>query len=39
LTGLIELATALTDAGRIVEGLAVVEAGIEQFEPVCVPKT
>ena len=33
LTGLIELAGALTDAGRIVEGLAVVEAGIEQSEP------
>jgi predicted ATPase/DNA-binding winged helix-turn-helix (wHTH) protein len=32
LTGLIELAGALTDAGRIVEGLAVVEAGIEQSE-------
>ncbi len=33
LTGLIELAGALTHAGRIVEGLAVVEAGIEQSEP------
>jgi predicted ATPase/DNA-binding winged helix-turn-helix (wHTH) protein len=33
LTGLIELAGALTDAGRIVEGLAVVESGIEQSEP------
>src|SRR5262245_45931894 len=33
LTGLIELAGALTHAGRIVEGLAVVEAGIEEFEP------
>jgi hypothetical protein len=33
LTGLIELAGALTDAGRIDEGLAIVEAGIEQSEP------
>jgi hypothetical protein len=33
LTGLIELAGALTHAGRIVEGLAVVEAGVEQSEP------
>jgi predicted ATPase len=33
LTGLIELAGALTQAGRIVEGLAIVEAGIEQSEP------
>ena len=33
LAGLIELAEALTHAGRIVEGLAVVEAGIEQSEP------
>ena len=33
LAGLIELAEALAHAGRIVEGLAVVEAGIEQSEP------
>jgi hypothetical protein len=33
LTGLIELAGALTDARRIAEGLAVVDAGIEQSEP------
>jgi len=32
LTGLIELAEALTDAGRIADGLAVVEAGMEQSE-------
>jgi hypothetical protein len=32
LTGLIELAEALTHAGRIADGLAVVEAGMEQSE-------
>ena len=32
LTGLIELAEALTHAGRIADGLAVVEAGLEQSE-------
>jgi predicted ATPase len=32
LTGLIELAEALTHAGRIEDGLAVVEAGLEQSE-------
>jgi predicted ATPase/DNA-binding winged helix-turn-helix (wHTH) protein len=32
LTGLIELAEALTQAGRIDDGLAVVEAGMEQSE-------
>jgi len=32
LTGLIEVAGALAHAGRIIEGLAVVEAGIEQSE-------
>jgi predicted ATPase len=32
LTGLIELAEALVQAGRITEGLAVVEAAIEQSE-------
>jgi len=32
LTGLVELAEALTHAGRIADGLAVVEAGMEQSE-------
>jgi hypothetical protein len=32
LNGLIEMAEALAYAGRIVEGLAVAEAGIEQSE-------
>ena len=32
LTGLIELAEALTHAGRIADGIAVVEAGMEQSE-------
>jgi predicted ATPase len=32
LTGLAELAEALGDAGRIAEGLALVEAGIQQSE-------
>ena len=35
LTGLSQLAEALTQAGRVTEGLAVVEAAIEQFEPGC----
>jgi predicted ATPase len=33
LTGLIELAAALTHAERIIEGLAVVEAGLKRSEP------
>jgi hypothetical protein len=33
LTGLIELAETLTNAGRVAEGLTVVDAGIDQSEP------
>jgi predicted ATPase len=35
LTGISQLAEALTRAGRMAEGLTVLEAGIEQFEPGC----
>ena len=35
MTGLSQLAEALTQAGRVAEGLAVVEAAIEQSEPGC----
>jgi predicted ATPase len=35
LAGLTQLAEALGQAGRIAEGLALLEAGIEQFEPSC----
>jgi predicted ATPase len=35
LTGISQLAEALTHAGRMAEGLTVLEAGMEQFEPGC----
>jgi predicted ATPase len=35
LTGLMLLAEALGQVGRVAEGLAVLEAGIEEFEPSC----
>jgi predicted ATPase/DNA-binding winged helix-turn-helix (wHTH) protein len=35
LSGLTQLAEALGQAGRIAEGLALLESGIEQFEPSC----
>jgi predicted ATPase len=35
LSGLTQLAEALGQAGRIAEGLALLETGIEQFEPSC----
>jgi hypothetical protein len=35
LTGLTQLAEALGHVGQIAEGLALLEAGIEQFEPGC----
>jgi predicted ATPase/DNA-binding winged helix-turn-helix (wHTH) protein len=35
LTGISQLAEALTHAGRMAEGLTVLEAGMKQFEPGC----